>query len=271
MHSDPPLAADAMDMLRTNVAIGADFRPVYAALRAAGYSDQAISAAVDVVRPRNDAFAQGPVAPPLLRRAPPGLVRIETPLFEVFTLADFLDADECEQLIVRIRQDLHPSPLAQDGAGPGLRTSRTCPLSWSDDPVVLAIDDKICRTLGIRPGFGEGIQGQWYEVGQEYKAHHDFFVPGTMEYLRFAGLRGNRTWTFMVYLNDSMEGGGTRFAQLGHTVEPRRGMALLWNNLRADGTPNPATLHSGEPVTRGHKVIITKWFRALGDGPLHFD
>jgi prolyl 4-hydroxylase len=45
-------------------------------------------------------------------------------------------------------------------------------------------------------------------------------------------------------------------------------MALLWNNLRADGTPNPDTLHSGAPVTSGHKVIITKWFRIMGEGPV---
>ena len=34
------------------------------------------------------------------------------------------------------------------------------------------------------------------------------------------------------------------------------------------GTPNIATLHSGEPVTSGHKIIITKWFRARGSGPM---
>lgn len=271
MNSDPRLAADAMDMLRTNVAIGADFRPVYAALREAGYSDKAIAIAVDAVRPRDDALARGPIAPPLLARAPRGLARIETSLFEAYTLADFLDAAECDDLIALIEKNLGPAPLSHYDAGGDFRTSRSCPLSWLDDAVARAIDDKICRTLGIRPGFGEGIQGQWYDVGQQFKPHHDYFVPGTMEYLRFAGLRGNRTWTFMVYLNDGMDGGGTRFVHLDRAVVPQRGMALLWNNLNADGSPNPATQHSGEPVTRGHKVIITKWFRVLGSGPLHFD
>ena len=28
------------------------------------------------------------------------------------------------------------------------------------------------------------------------------------------------------------------------------------------------TMHCGEPVTRGHKIIITKWFRVHGDGPV---
>ena len=36
----------------------------------------------------------------------------------------------------------------------------------------------------------------------------------------------------------------------------------------ADGSPNEYTMHSGEPVIRGHKIIITKWFRIHGDGPV---
>jgi prolyl 4-hydroxylase len=81
-------------------------------------------------------------------------------------------------------------------------------------------------------------------------------------------VRGNRTWTFMVYLNEGMSGGATRFTEIGATFQPKVGLALLWNNLNPDGTPNPATKHCGEPVTSGHKVIVTKWFRVHGDGPV---
>jgi prolyl 4-hydroxylase len=117
-------------------------------------------------------------------------------------------------------------------------------------------------------GYSEGIQAQRYDVGQQFKPHWDYFEPGTKEYLRFAGTRGNRTWTFMVYLNEGMEGGGTRFTELGHTFQPKTGLAVLWNNLKSDGTPNTFTKHSGEPVLSGHKIIITKWFRAIGEGPV---
>jgi hypothetical protein len=27
-------------------------------------------------------------------------------------------------------------------------------------------------------------------------------------------------------------------------------------------------MHSGEPVTAGNKIIITKWFRCIGEGPV---
>ncbi len=123
------------------------------------------------------------------------------------------------------------------------------------------------KTLGIRLAYSEGIQAQRYDVGQQFKAHTDYFEPGTPEYAKFGGNRGNRTWTFMVYLNEGMGGGGTKFFAIDHTFVPKKGQAVIWNNLNPDGTPNAATLHSGEPVTSGHKIIITKWFRELGSGP----
>jgi len=38
-----------------------------------------------------------------------------------------------------------------------------------------------------------------------------------------------------------------------------------------DRKPNPNTMHSGEPVTAGHKVIITKWFREYGAGKMYLE
>jgi prolyl 4-hydroxylase len=67
-----------------------------------------------------------------------------------------------------------------------------------------------------------------------------------------------------------MDGGATRFTEIDLAIKPKTGMAVIWNNLNRDGTINPATKHCGEPVTRGCKIIITKWFRELGDGPLFY-
>ena len=48
-------------------------------------------------------------------------------------------------------------------------------------------------------------------------------------------------------------------------------MALSLDDIRTLFEQHGNLVYSGEPVTRGHKVIITKWFRVLGDGPVHFD
>ncbi len=207
--------------------------------------------------------------PPLMRRGDPRLRRTETDKLQLYTLDDFLSPEECAALIALIDQRLRPSTITFGDAR--FRTSRTCDLSLVPDERVAALDEKISRTIGIRRSYSEVNQGQRYDVGQEFKPHTDFFEPGTDEYREHAGTRGNRTWTFMVYLNEGMAGGGTRFTAIDRVFEPRRGQALLWNNLLPDGTPNYDTLHSGMPVTRGHKVVVTQWFRERGEGPMFRD
>jgi prolyl 4-hydroxylase len=209
--------------------------------------------------------------PPLLRHPPAKLQAIEPEVLQLFTLDDFLSDAECDAIVAITNRQLRPSTVTVENGDKYYRTSRTCDLSLLNTPEVVALDLKIAKTLGIRPEYSEGIQAQRYDVGQEFKKHTDYFEPRTDEYARFAAARGNRTWTFMVYLNDGMEGGGTRFFAIDRTFQPKKGQAVIWNNLHRDGSPNPDTLHSGEPVTSGHKIIITKWFREIGTGDMFFE
>ena len=59
------------------------------------------------------------------------------------------------------------------------RTSQTAELCHLRSPVAFNIDDKICRTLGIRTEYSEGIQAQRYDVGQQFKPHWDYYPPGS--------------------------------------------------------------------------------------------
>jgi prolyl 4-hydroxylase len=213
----------------------------------------------------------GIARPPLMRRGHPKLRAIDTKKLQLYTLDDCLGEDECSALIEVINRRLRPSTVTLTGTDKHFRTSRTCDLSELQDPLVAMIDEKIARTLGIRRAYAEANQAQRYDVGQQFKAHTDYFEPGTEEFATFGGDAGNRTWTVMIYLNDGMQGGGTHFFALDRTFEPKRGQALLWNNLYPDGAPNPDTLHAGMPVTQGHKIIITLWFRARGKGPMFFE
>src|SRR5262245_24160293 len=256
-----------LKFLRQCMDIACDMHESVETLRKVGYSDEAIAEAVEKVRPRGNALESG-LAPPLIRRNPPKLRKIDTDLFDAYTLENFLSAGECAKLASLIGHHLRPSKLGYGYSDTAMRTSTTAELCHLKAPAALAIDEKICKTLGIRVSYSEGISAQRYDVGQQFRGHHDYFTPGTDQYNRVAGIRGNRTWTFMVYLNDGMEGGATRFIKLNHAVAPKKGMALFWNNLKPDGSPNENTLHAGEPVTAGHKIIITKWFRVHGDGPV---
>jgi prolyl 4-hydroxylase len=197
--------------------------------------------------------------------------QVLTAKLQLYVLDGFMNDQECDRVIEISRQHLRPSTMTTGDRDKDYRTSTTCDLALLDDPFISRIDEKISRTLGIRLPYSEGIQAQRYEAGQEFKQHTDYFVPGTEEYDAYAGYRGQRTWTFTVYLNEEMTGGGTRFFAIDKTFAPRKGTAIIWNNLTANGRPNPHTLHAGLPVKTGHKIIITKWFRERGNGPMFFE
>ena len=215
--------------------------------------------------------AQAMSRPSLTRLQSASVRKVDSDKLQLYVVDDFMSSAECDAMAALIDRHLRPSTITLAETDKYFRTSRTCDLGLLADPLVHEIDARIAATLGIRLPYSEALQGQRYDVGQQFKAHTDYFEPGTDEYQEHALARGNRTWTFMVYLNDAMAGGGTRFAAIDTVFSPRKGQALAWNNLRPDGTPNYDTLHSGMPVERGHKTIITKWFREKGTGPVFSD
>jgi prolyl 4-hydroxylase len=199
---------------------------------------------------------------PIIARlsAQPLIQRVPSPKLTLFIRRDFLDADECAGLIGLIDADRRPSTIADPNGDTAFRTSETCDLR-DDDPLVAAINRRLADFAGLDPRHGEPLQGQRYAVGQEFKAHTDYFEPTGADFARYCSVAGNRTWTMMVYLNAPEAGGATRFKAVDKTIQPEPGKLVCWNNRRPDDTPNPATLHHGMKVRAGVKYVITKWFR----------
>lgn len=190
----------------------------------------------------------------------PGMQRVPTPRAEVFQLRRFCAHDLAAELIALIDQDRRPSTIADDNGDPVFRTSETCDLASGLAPVE-RLETMLTALCGIDPAYGEPLQGQRYATGQEFKPHTDYFTPGGRDYETYCARSGNRTWTFMVYLNEPEAGGATRFKHLGKTFQPEAGKLLCWNNRRADGGINGDTLHHGMKVRAGTKYVITKWYR----------
>lgn len=190
----------------------------------------------------------------------PGMQRIPSPRLELLSLRGFLDAGHCRTLIERIETNRRPSTIADDNGDAAFRTSETCDLDFAD-PFVASLDAKLAELTGISPEHGEPIQGQRYDVGQEFKAHTDYFEPNGADYVPHCAVAGQRTWTAMIYLNDVPGGGGTRFKAIDKIVKPEAGKLLIWNNRLADGTLNGDTLHQGMKVRQGRKYVITRWYR----------
>lgn len=205
-------------------------------------------------------MATNNTSPALHLAANPGIQRIPSPKIEMFVLRGFLDASQCSALIERIEAKHRPSTLANHNGQSDFRTSETCDFDEADT-VVADLDARLAEISGIDGAFGEPLQGQRYEAGQEFKAHTDYFEPSAPDYDQHCAVSGQRTWTFMIYLNDVEAGGATRFKEIGKTIQPEAGKLLAWNNRLPDGGLNGATNHHAMKVRKGLKYIVTRWYR----------
>jgi prolyl 4-hydroxylase len=192
--------------------------------------------------------------------AQPGVQRTPSPKLTLFQRRGFVSPDLCQALIELIDTQRRPSTVSDYNGDAAFRTSETCDLDAAI-PIVAELERLILDFIGLDPKHGEPIQGQRYAVGQEFKAHTDYFEPGGVDFHTFTSVAGNRTWTAMIYLNEPDAGGATRFKTIDKIVQPETGKLLCWNNLRPDGSPNPSTIHQGMKVRAGTKYVITKWFR----------
>jgi prolyl 4-hydroxylase len=186
--------------------------------------------------------------------------KVDVPDVQLYVFQDFLGQRDCQILVDKIDAHAVPSTLYKGTEQPGFRTSSSCHLNrW--DPDIARIETKMTQVIGINNNFAETMQGQRYHVGQEFKAHHDFFHISQDYWLKEGPTGGQRTWTAMIFLNNVPEGGATEFPHVKVGVRPQAGAMLIWNNMNPDGSMNYKTLHAGTPVKAGSKYIITKWYR----------
>jgi prolyl 4-hydroxylase len=199
--------------------------------------------------------------------------RLQAKNLEIFRVDGFLSEQECADIIAVINASELTTSSTYNVTKPmerivnADRTSKTCYFGGSN-PLISDVESRICKTLGINNRCAEQIQGQKYEVGQEFRFHTDYFDPELLK--KDASINGQRTWTFMIYLNDVEEGGYTSFPYAFCSCAPKTGTAIVWNNLYSQastvnandfGKENPFSSHCGMPIIRGEKYILTKWFK----------
>lgn len=178
------------------------------------------------------------------------IARLEEPLIVV--LGNVLSEEECDELIRLSKDRVHRSKIGTGREVNELRTSSSMFFQEGEYDMVTKIEKRISQIMNIPIEHGEGLQILHYQMGQEYKAHFDFFSSTN---------RNPRISTLVMYLNDVEHGGETFFPKLNFSVYPQKGMAVYFEYFYNDHTLNELTLHSGAPVIYGEKWAATQWMR----------
>jgi prolyl 4-hydroxylase len=136
-----------------------------------------------------------------------------------------------------------------------IRTSSSVFLPEDAHEVVTRVEKRVSQIMGIPVEHGEGLQILNYQIGQEYKAHYDYFSASSRP------VNNPRISTLVMYLNDVEHGGETYFPHLKLSVTPQKGMAVYFEYFYDNDELNELTLHGGAPVVIGDKWAATQWMR----------
>jgi hypothetical protein len=176
-----------------------------------------------------------------------------------------LSAELCDALIARGRPLLRAAKVYNELKGGNtmgdMRRHSSAPLfRYTDmDLVTEAVANRACAAAGMPAANAEALQVLHYQVGEYFAPHVDFLDPAFAGHAATLKANGQRVFTVLVYLNDDLDGGETEFLRLGLSHRGRKGDALVFRNVDAQGRPDPRTLHAGRPPTRGEKWLLSIW------------
>ncbi len=163
----------------------------------------------------------------------------------IFTIPHFLSEEECDFLIDFSEQRGYEEAAISMGSKQVIQKEiRNNQRILYDDPKMAEglwsrLKSYMPDTYGDMVPFGlnERLRFYKYSPGQEFKAHQDGrFIRNKLEWSLF---------TFMVYLNEGMQGGETKF--LVGAVKPQKGMALVFRH---------SFVHEGCMLLDGVKYVI---------------
>lgn len=172
----------------------------------------------------------------------------------------------CDYLVANAAPHLQPARILDPGTGESradpYRSALTANLSDGVfDLVLWAIKARMAVLAGCDYEQGEALSVLAYRPGDAYKPHFDYMTADDGPVSADLERRGQRIATTLVRLNDGYDGGATTFPRLDLTWSGAPGEALTFANVTPDGTGDDRTLHSGDEVTKGLKLMASLWLR----------
>ncbi|WP_448546994.1 2OG-Fe(II) oxygenase [Thalassotalea fusca] len=185
---------------------------------------------------------------------------------ELLTVDNFISPFDCQWLIHRAADHLNRSQVVDGESGTsqtsGVRTKSAAQLTPNmNDWILLNTEAKIAGITHVPMTCGELSNVLHYQVGEEYKAHYDFFHPKDPGAALAKQDGSQRFKTALIYLNEIAAGGETAFPRLDKQVSPQLGRLVVFRNTDNQFNPLPHSLHQGVTVTSGEKWLLSKWLR----------
>jgi len=172
----------------------------------------------------------------------------------------------CAWLMERAANRLQPATVNDAVTGEQrqheMRTALNCAFGPDDRDLILAVLQTRAARLSKAPvNCHEAPNIISYEPGQQFALHVDFVDPSNPNFANELALLGQRTVTIVTYLNEDFDGAETLFPALKLKFRGGVGDAVIFSNVRPDGSPDPNTVHAGLPPTRGRKWVLSQWLR----------
>lgn len=184
----------------------------------------------------------------------------------VMRIHDFITDLEAKSIMSSSYPSLSSSTTYKDGVPQvrdDVRVGKTAWLKNEEYQDIDIVEDRIARFLGSELSSSGPFQVVNYGLGGFFKPHDDH-SRGGLDYSQI-DFDGNATHvhyraaTFLIYLEETSIGGSTGFIHLNFTAEVIRKSALIWYNIKRDGTSEDRVTHMSCPVLLGTKWIGTKW------------
>ncbi len=186
-------------------------------------------------------------------------------------LNNFIEKEDAEYIINKCKDFLQDSLI---GSGKSeWRTSKTVFLKnvlGYHDPVIVKLRNKVAKMFNITPYHMEAINLTYYNTGDRYKHHHDYYKTNELNEKdkQIFKKHGQRMKTIFVYLKNATEGGETYFPIYNKKFKLEDGDALLWENAYIKNNicyMNFNSLHEGLPPIKGEKYGLNIWITEKGN------
>ena len=185
---------------------------------------------------------------------------------EVVLIENVLSNEECDLLIdMAFKKGLSRSYVL---AGPGgssipadARTSTGIFFARSENSFIHSVEERLSRLTNWPLINGEGLQVICYQDGQQYTPHFDWLNPDNPAFDKHLQYGGQRVSTTIIYLKRPDLGGATIFPKKNLELIPAKGGAVFFKNVTPTGVPDRNTLHGGEGVKEGVKIVAVYWQR----------